>query len=822
MLPFTGTGETQTTCTGTLYDNGGPNANYSDNSNATITIAPTAAASVMLVFNSFDIEPGNTSTCNFDYLEVFDGPSPSSNSLGQFCNNNVIPDTIYSSSSSITLQFHSDGGLSLDGFECDWFCIMPTIPPVSDFSSSDTLSCSGTIGFFDESDPAPTSWYWDFGDGNLSTLSDPAHTYQQNGSYTVTLVAINSIGSDTIIKSNYVNIAKPAAPAAATDSICAPGSATLISSGSGTLNWFDSDNGGTLLDTGNIYSTPVISSPTSYWVEDVIEQSPQFVGPKDDSIGTGAYYNFTRHLIFDVFNYCTLRSVWVDANSGGFRTIEFRNDFGTVLQDTTIYIPAGLSRVTLDFEFSPGSDYQMGVSSTGADLYRNNGGTNYPYTIPGLIEIRTSSAGTNPDQYYYFFYDWEVQEPDCISERTQADVFIHPDPSITVSTDTTICFGDTVELGVSGTGDFLWIQLNSNDPIVEVTPNDTTTYSVTATTVCGVDSAMVTVNVIPLANVLISEDTSICFGETATLMASGIGSFSWQPGGQTTSSITVGPVSTTTYSVTASNSCGSASDSNIVTVLPLPVISINGADTICEGQSTTLTAAGNGRLLWSPTGDTTSSIDVSPIQLTTYYCTVTNSCGAADDSFTVAVDPLPIAGFTTSSLGLAAMFTDTSMYSNGWSWDFGDGAIDNQQNTNHTYGSTGNYTVVQVVENSCGKDTVSMMIKVEEEGPPAGIFGSGPVEFSIFPNPAYHSVMIHFKVLNDITLDIVNILGVVVHTERHPIEMGITQTIIDLKQYPSGVYFVRLKQYGPVPNRANKVSSGSALSLIIRKLIVAY
>lgn len=59
-----------------------------------------------------------------------------------------------------------------------------------------TISGS-TIGFYDLSDNT-TSYVWDFGDGTAtSTEASPAHFYLSNGTYTVTLIASNSCGSDT-------------------------------------------------------------------------------------------------------------------------------------------------------------------------------------------------------------------------------------------------------------------------------------------------------------------------------------------------------------------------------------------------------------------------------------------------------------------------------------------------------------------------------------------------------------------------------------------------------------------------------------------------
>ena len=119
-------------------------------------------------------------------------------------------------------------------------------------------------------------------------------------------------------------------------------------------------------------------------------------------------------------------------------------------------------------------------------------------------------------------------------------------------------------------------------------------------------------------------------------------SYLWSQG-DTTPSIAVSPLITTTYSVTVSNGFGcSASDSTTVEVLPRPTATITGKDTICYGTSTTLTASGGLGFKWS-NGATTASITVNPTETTTYTVTVTATNGCTDvASSTVVVHPLPV------------------------------------------------------------------------------------------------------------------------------------------------------------------------------------
>ncbi|BDZ70889.1 hypothetical protein GCM10025861_14060 [Methanobacterium petrolearium] len=69
--------------------------------------------------------------------------------------------------------------------------------PVANFTSNVTSGISPlTVQFNDTSTNDPTSWYWEFGDGETSTDQNPKHTYYTAGYYTVKLNATNAGGSD--------------------------------------------------------------------------------------------------------------------------------------------------------------------------------------------------------------------------------------------------------------------------------------------------------------------------------------------------------------------------------------------------------------------------------------------------------------------------------------------------------------------------------------------------------------------------------------------------------------------------------------------------
>lgn len=122
VFPSGGTGVTQTGCAGTLYDSGGATGDYGASQNSTLTISPTGATSIDLNFTNFDIEPGSASNlCDFDYLEIYDGPNVGATLIDKYCNEN-IPTTVSSTGGDITLKFHSDQFVEGGGFQVSWTC----------------------------------------------------------------------------------------------------------------------------------------------------------------------------------------------------------------------------------------------------------------------------------------------------------------------------------------------------------------------------------------------------------------------------------------------------------------------------------------------------------------------------------------------------------------------------------------------------------------------------------------------------------------------------------------------------------------------------
>jgi hypothetical protein len=169
----------------------------------------------------------------------------------------------------------------------------------------------------------------------------------------------------------------------------------------------------------------------------MISGPAQKVGPADNSTLTGGLYttNADHGLKFDVLAPCTLKSVKVYAGAAGDRTIEVLDNAGAVVKTIVASVPAGESRVTLNFDLAVGTQYFIKVSGTLVDLFRSNAGAAaFPYTLAGAVSITETDVTATSPKYYYYFFDWEVQVSGCASPRVPVTGTVNPDvakPAIT-------------------------------------------------------------------------------------------------------------------------------------------------------------------------------------------------------------------------------------------------------------------------------------------------------------------------------------------------------------------------------------------------------
>ncbi len=209
----------------------------------------------------------------------------------------------------------------------------------------------------------------------------------------------------------------------------------------------------------------------------------------------------------------------------------------------------------------------------------------------------------------------------------------------TNSLNPSICAGTSLTLTTNAVSGYSWSTGNTTNSVIVVSPSVSTVITVlgTSSLACqALGSISVTVsNALPSLTVVTGQNP-ICPGASSSLSATGAVTYTWSGGiinGQV-----VSPVTTTNYTVTGQNGCGTSSTVRTITVTPLSVSTLANPTLICQGYTAAVTAVSpvNGYTWTTPSGQLVgSSVIVSPIANTIY--TVSASDGTCVGTQTVLV-----------------------------------------------------------------------------------------------------------------------------------------------------------------------------------------
>ena len=245
-----------------------------------------------------------------------------------------------------------------------------------------------------------------------------------------------------------------------------------------------------------------------------------------------------------------------------------------------------------------------------------------------------------------------------------------------------VCPGIPYQMEAFGGSVYQWSPPEVLDDPTSPTPIatviETTLFTVIISDSCGIDTVTATLPVYPV-NTAISNDTSVCIGNSAFLEAEGGVSYVWTPA-ETLSNASIAtpvatPNSTTVYSViiTTANGCKSY-DTVTVGVFydpPIPVL----ADTaqMCRGTEVTVVASGGDSYLWSPVTDissaTSSIVQIYPDEDQWYLCNFYNACGYAQDSIFIDVLDATVLAYGDTTIcpgGTAHLWATGAVF---YSWD---------------------------------------------------------------------------------------------------------------------------------------------------------
>ncbi|MCX6684711.1 MAG: PKD domain-containing protein [Methanoregula sp.] len=128
---------------------------------------------------------------------------------------------------SVSLTATNSGGSNTVTMN-DFITVEAAEEPVASFTTNATSGAVPLVILFnDTSTNYPTSWTWTFGDGDEASTRNTTHEYTEEGTYTVTLTATNSGGSDTVTQSEYITVEAAKKPVASFTTNVTSGAAPL-------------------------------------------------------------------------------------------------------------------------------------------------------------------------------------------------------------------------------------------------------------------------------------------------------------------------------------------------------------------------------------------------------------------------------------------------------------------------------------------------------------------------------------------------------------------------------------------------------------------
>jgi PKD repeat protein len=273
----------------------------------------------------------------------------------------------------------------------------------------------------------------------------------------------------------------------------------------------------------------------------------------------------------------------------------------------------------------------------------------------GGTSLATGSSFTTPLITTSTTYYVEANNGQCSSQRVPVMATINALPSLTIqASESIICVGNSTSLTASGANTYVWDAGLGTNATISVSPTVTTTYSVTGTnsqTACS-NTASVTIQVTDQLNLTIqASQNEVCAGEPVVLTASGASTYSWSPGGQTGSVITVNPTTTTSYTVTGVQGC-TGTTSITITITPAPQVSLDNISSVCltdnsftlnSGSPAGGTYTGNGIV-----NNTFNPIDAGVGNIPYSYQVTQNGCSGIANAIIVVDECLSIDEVTAS------------------------------------------------------------------------------------------------------------------------------------------------------------------------------
>ncbi len=332
-------------------------------------------------------------------------------------------------------------------------------------------------------------------------------------------------------------------------------------------------------------------------------------------------------------------------------------------------------------------------------------------------------------------------------------VTVGPTPNVMVSSSSnSICLGATVptiNLTASGASTYTWDN-TSTGTVISVSPTITTTYSVTGTNTFGCSKTVsISILVTPIPTISVSSGT-ICNGQSFNLNLFGAQYYFF-------GNPIVSPSVTTTYNIGGgTNNCVAINGTGTVTVLQTPTVTSSASNnTVCSGQSVTLSVTGASTYTWSNNANT-SNIVVYPTSSTNYSVAGSNTNNCSDTSYQNITVDLPVLNVISSNSILCdgQSATLTANGANTYTWS--NAMQGNQIVINPSVTTT--YTVYGTSAFGCDTSFVVTQSVTSCTGINGTIIDQN--SFSIFPNPCKKEFYFTTStIINNATIVLYNSIG---------------------------------------------------------------
>ena len=412
-------------------------------------------------------------------------------------------------------------------------------------------------------------------------------------------------------------------------------------------------------------------------------------------------------------------------------TLSIKDTFGcaATVNGTVNIVNGAVADAGPDVSMCSGYQFQLGVPPIAGQNYQWSASPGW--TTSTTISNPTFSLVNNGTTPLTYNLTLQVSNFGCTT-FDYTTITVNPTPAVDITPNTpTICEGDSITLFATGGTSYLWNDGTLTNSIT-VSPTQNTTYSVVSfVNGCSSLPTFETINVLHGPAGQISGTMGVCSGQSTILTASSCPTctFQWNTGtAGSTLSVPNIQQNVPVWMIPSNGGCPGDTVKTEVVVYAAPAPNFT-SDTVCAGTPTffnNLSSISTGNIIswaWNFNDPLSGANNLSNAQVPTHtyaqngtyqaVLTATSENGCVSSiTQPVIVTAVPVANFTFNNVcvGTPMNFTNQSTIATGnsivaYSWDFGDGTVDNSNNPNptHTYADYNVYnaTLTVVSNNGC-------------------------------------------------------------------------------------------------------------------------